>query len=133
MLELGATTFWEGFNLEWVPNASGIDRLVPAGMKDIHGDFGDHCYKGFRHSLCHGWASGPTAWLSEHILGITPAAPGFEQVHIRPNLGDLDWAEGAFPTPRGDIWVRHERAPDGEVVSEITLPDEIRYVERSDR
>ena len=29
------------------------------GKKDIHGDYGDYCYKGFRHSLCHGWASGP--------------------------------------------------------------------------
>lgn len=41
MLDLGATTFWEDFNLEWTPNACGIDRLVPAGMKDIHGDSGD--------------------------------------------------------------------------------------------
>ena len=22
-------------------------------MKDIHGDYGEFCYKGFRHSLCH--------------------------------------------------------------------------------
>jgi hypothetical protein len=122
MLDLGATTFWEDFNLDWTPNACGIDRLVPAGMKDIHGDFGDYCYKGFRHSLCHGWASGPTAWLSEHVLGISPAAPGFAQVRIRPHLGDLAWAEGAFPTPHGDIRVRHERRADGAIASEIALP-----------
>ena len=38
-----------------------IDELVPPGKKDLHGDFGAYCYVGFRHSLCHGWASGPTA------------------------------------------------------------------------
>ena len=76
MLDLGATTFWEDFNLDWTVNAGRIDELVPAGKKDIHGDFGNYCYKGFRHSLCHGWASGPTAWLSEHVLGIQIVEPG---------------------------------------------------------
>jgi alpha-L-rhamnosidase len=41
-----------------------IDEIVPAGKKDIHDDYGAYCYVGFRHSLCHGWASGPTAFLS---------------------------------------------------------------------
>lgn len=40
MLDLGATTFWEDFNLDWIPNAAPIDEPVPAGKKDIHGDFG---------------------------------------------------------------------------------------------
>jgi hypothetical protein len=31
MLDLGATTFWEDFNLDWLPNAGRIDELVPAG------------------------------------------------------------------------------------------------------
>ena len=57
MLDVGATTFWEDFNMEWLPDAGRIDELVPAGKKDIHGDYGAYCYQGFRHSLCHGWAS----------------------------------------------------------------------------
>ena len=73
MLDLGATTFWEDFDLGWTENAGRIDELVPPGKKDIHGDFGAYCYIGFRHSLCHGWAGGPTAWLSQHVLGIRPA------------------------------------------------------------
>src|SRR5690606_10600988 len=48
MLDLGATTFWEDFNLDWLPNASRIDELVPEGKKDIHGDYGAYCYVGFR-------------------------------------------------------------------------------------
>ena len=123
MLDLGATTFWEDFNLDWLPDAAGIDELVPEGKKDIHGDFGAYCYQGFRHSLCHGWASGPTAWLSRHVLGVEIVEPGCAKVRVTPHLGDLDWAEGSFPTPYGPIRVRHERQPDGSVHSDISVPD----------
>lgn len=123
MLDLGATTFWEDFNLDWLPNAARIDELVPAGKKDIHGDFGAYCYKGFRHSLCHGWASGPTAWLSQHVLGVTPLEPGCKRVRVTPQLGDLKWAEGSYPTPNGPIRIRHERGADGKVHSKIDAPE----------
>ena len=122
MLDFGATTFWEDFDLAWTENAGRIDQLVPPGKKDLHGDFGAHCYIGFRHSLCHGWAGGPAAWLSRHVLGIEPATPGFGEVFIRPQLGDLQWAEGTYPTPKGVIRVRHERRADGGIESTVDLP-----------
>lgn len=109
MIDLGATTFWEDFNMDWLPNAARIDELVPEGKKDIHGDYGDYCYKGFRHSLCHGWASGPTSWLSEYVLGVQVVEPGCRAVRITPHLGDLKWVEGTFPTPQGVITIRHEK------------------------
>ena len=56
MLDMGATSFWEDFNVSWTNNAFRIDELPVAGKKDIHGDYGEFCYKGFRHSLCHGWS-----------------------------------------------------------------------------
>ncbi|MCX6950399.1 MAG: alpha-L-rhamnosidase [Opitutae bacterium] len=130
MLDLGATTFWEDFNLDWTNNATRIDELVPAGKKDVHGGYGAYCYIGFRHSLCHGWASGPTAWLSENVLGITPLDPGFKRVRIVPQLGRLKWAEGAYPTPLGPIKVRHERQPDGTVKSKIDVPAGMLVVEK---
>lgn len=123
MLDLGATTFWEDFNLDWLPNAAGIDNLVPEGMKDIHGDFGAYCYVGFRHSLCHGWASGPTAWLSHHVLGVEILEPGCSKVRITPHLGDLEWAEGTFPTPHGSIHVRHKKQADGSIHTDVTVPE----------
>jgi hypothetical protein len=122
MLDLGATTFWEDFDLAWMENAARIDELVPAGKKDVHGGYGAYCYIGFRHSLCHGWASGPTAWLSEHVLGVSPLEPGFKRVRVVPQLGRLQWAEGAYPTPLGPIKVRHERQADGTVKSKIEAP-----------
>ncbi len=128
MLDLGATTFWEDFDLDWTENAARIDELVPAGFKDIHGDFGNYCYKGFRHSLCHGWASGPTAWMTEHILGVKIVEPGCKVMRIDPHLAGLDWAEGTFPTPAGVIKIRHDRRPDGSVKSSIDAPRGIRIV-----
>lgn len=122
MLDFGATTFWEDFNLEWTNNAARIDELVPTGKKDLHGDFGAYCYEGFRHSLCHGWASGPTAWLSQEVLGVKILEPGCRRVRIAPQLGNLQWAEGAYPTPHGPIRVRHERQPDGKVTSTVEAP-----------
>jgi hypothetical protein len=128
MLDRGATTFWEDFNLDWLEGSSRIDELPALGEKDLHGDYGAYSYQGFRHSLCHGWASGPTSWLSEYILGIQPLAPGFARVRIAPQLGDLAWVEGTYPTPHGPIKVRHERQPDGTLRSIIEAPPAIEIV-----
>ena len=128
MLDLGATTFWEDFNMEWLPDAAPIDNLVPEGKKDIHGDYGDYCYKGFRHSLCHGWASGPTSWLTQHVLGFKVLEPGCKVVKIEPFLGDLLWAEGTLPTPQGTIFVRHEKLSDGSVKTTVKAPKGIRII-----
>jgi hypothetical protein len=129
MLDCGATTFWEDFDLAWTKNAGRIDEPVAPGKKDLHGDFGAYCYVGFRHSFCHGWAGGPTAWLSKHVLGVTPVAPGCAQVKITPHLGRLAWAEGSFPTPKGPIQVRHDKQADGTIQSTVKLPAGIEQVQ----
>ncbi len=128
MLDMGATSFWEDFDVEWTRNAFRIDELPVAGKKDIHGDFGDFCYKGFRHSLCHGWSSGPAAWLIAHVLGIQVADVGCRTVLVKPFLGDLKWAEGSFPTPLGAIKVRHERQADGSIKTDVSAPDGVKVV-----
>ncbi|HEX2973753.1 MAG TPA: alpha-L-rhamnosidase C-terminal domain-containing protein [Tepidisphaeraceae bacterium] len=128
MLDLGATTFWEDFDLDWMVNAGRIDELVPPGKKDIHGDYGNYCYKGFRHSLSHGWASGLTPWLTEHVLGIRVVEPGCKAIRIEPHLADLQWAEGTFPTPLGVVKVRHEKAADGSVKTTVDAPPGVRIV-----
>lgn len=65
MLEKGATTFFEDFDMEWVEGSGRIDEINP-NQKDIHGDFGKYCYVGYRHSLCHGWSSGVIKFIKEH-------------------------------------------------------------------
>lgn len=129
MIDLGATTFWEDFHTDWLKDdVAPITDLVPAGKKDIHGDFGAYCYKGLRHSLCHGWASGPTAWLSQHVLGVEIVEPGYKVVRINPNLGDLEWVEGAVPTPFGDIKISHRKDAEGKVVSKVDAPSGVTII-----
>lgn len=128
MLSRGATTFWEDFSMDWLEGTGRIDELVKPGEKDIHGDYGAYCYKGFRHSLCHGWASGPAAYLSRYVLGIEVLEPGCKKVRIRPDLGDLDFAEGTYPTPYGVIRVHHEKDALGKIISTIDAPAEVEIV-----
>ena len=129
MLDLGATTFWEDFDINDVANSGRIDELIPSTHFDIHGDFGEYCYVGYRHSLCHGWASGPTAWLSQHVLGIHVMDAG-KTVKIAPNLGDLEWAKGTFPSRYGLLKVSHTRNADGSVKTEVNAPDGLSIIQQ---
>ena len=65
MLDKGATTFFEDFDIAWTENTCRIDEFPKEGQKDIHGDFGAYCYVGFRHSLCHGWSAGVIQFIKE--------------------------------------------------------------------
>lgn len=133
MIDLGATTFWEDFNLDWTKNASRIDELVPEGKVDIHSAYGNYCYKGFRHSFCHGWASGPTTWLSAHVLGVKVLEPGCKKVAIEPHLGNLKWVKGTFPTPYGVIKISHRVADNGNVESDIQAPEGVKIVKTNEK
>lgn len=124
MLDMGATTFWEDFDLDWIEGATPIDRIVPENGIDIHGDFGKFCYKQFRHSLCHGWAGGPTAFLSRYVLGVEIAEAGCKKIRIKPNLGDLKWVKGRYPTPYGVIDIFHKKV-NGVIETKVSAPKEI--------
>jgi hypothetical protein len=104
-------------------NAGRIDEIVPEGKIDIHGSYGAFCYKGFRHSLCHGWSSGPVPFLSRYVLGIRVEETGCRKLRIAPNLGDLSYAKGSFPTPYGVVSVSHTREADGHIRTEYSAPE----------
>ena len=127
MLDMGATSFWEDFSLSWTNRATRLDEMPIVGRPDIHGDFGEFCYPGYRHSFCHGWSSGPAAWLIHHVLGIRVLEPGCKKVEICPFLGDLAWAEGAMATPYGPISVRIERLPSGEIRKVVHAPPQVEW------
>ena len=65
MLDMGATTFFEDFDIKWAEGSCRIDRLPKPNQKDLHADFGAYCYKGYRHSLCHGWSAGVIQFIKE--------------------------------------------------------------------
>lgn len=123
MLDLGATTFWEDFNLDWVKGSAPITRLPVKGENDIHGDFGDHCYVGFRHSLCHGWSSGPVPFLIKTVGGIRILAPGCRKMAINPVSAGFTYYKITYPTPFGLIEIELK---DGNITKKI--PDGIEVV-----
>lgn len=126
MIELGATTFWEHFDVSWTANAGRIDELPVPHKDDIHADFGRLSYERYRNSFCHAWGGAPATFLAHYVLGVRPLCDGFDEVAVVPGLGDLQWAEGAVATRHGEIRVRHERASDGAIGTKIELPPGVR-------
>ncbi len=125
MLDMGATTFWEDFDIKWLENAGRIDELPQEDKSDIHGDNGNYCYLGYRHSLCHGWSSGPVPFLTEHVLGIEFVDGSCKKIRVTPNLGSLKFAKGSVATPFGKVTVSHKLSSDGSIKTDIEAPDEI--------
>lgn len=128
MIEHGATTFWEDFHSEWCENSDKITDIPSDTKHDIHGDYGDFCYKGFRHSLCHGWASGAVPYLTECVLGVKVLEAGCKTVKIEPHLSGLKWVKGTFPTPYGVIDISHRINDDGELITEVKAPKEVKII-----
>jgi alpha-L-rhamnosidase len=73
--------------------------------------------------------SGLTSWttavpaLSEGVLGIRPTAPGFSRWIVAPQPCDLEWAQGAVPTPHGELSVRWQRTDRSFVLSVDAPPN----------
>lgn len=111
MLSRGATTFWEDFHIEWLKDSGRIDELPKEGEKDIHGDYGAFCYEGFRHSLCHGWASGVLAFIYEYMLGLK-LIDGGDFYEVNPNPMGVKEIYAKIPTRTG--WLEIS-VVDGEV------------------
>ncbi|MBE6359735.1 MAG: alpha-L-rhamnosidase [Lentisphaerae bacterium] len=105
MLEFGATSFWEDFDMNWLENATPIDEPPVPGKRDLHAESGSFCFQGYRHSLCHGWSGGPTALLIKMLCGLEIVEPGFKRVRLKPKCVDLDYFRCAIPTPQGILRV----------------------------
>jgi hypothetical protein len=86
--------------------SSPINSLSTRNPKDYYPDLFNGA-RGFI-SLAHGWSATSTYALSAYVLGIQSSMPGFSKWIIRPQVGDLKWAQGQFPTPHGVIISRFE-------------------------
>lgn len=132
MLKLGATTFWEDFDIKWLENGAPIDRFPKEGEIDVHGTYGSHCYKGYRHSLCHGWSSSVTSWLTRYILGIEILEPGCRKIRVQPNMCGLQWVRGTYPTPEGIVEIEHRLQENGGVRTVVHAPQGIDVICRNE-
>ncbi len=85
-------------------------------------------------SECHGWGAAALYELPAAVLGVKPAAPGFEKVKIRPACGYLSFAKGEVVTCRGRIraeWKKDEAGnpeltyslPGGMTLAEEEMPE----------
>lgn len=74
-------------------------------------------------SDCHAWGSLILYELPAVILGVRPAAPGFERLQIAPTPGYLSWAKGEVATKWGVVRVSWEKQPDGNFKLEYHVPE----------
>jgi len=61
-------------------------------------------------STSHAWCSGPTALLSQKVLGIEPLEYGWKTFRVKPQTGDLLWAKGTVSTVTGNISAAWEKS-----------------------
>lgn len=89
-LRYGGTCFFEVYRASW-------NDFLKANDPVPNGQAGNT-------SLCHPWSSGVTSWLSEEVLGVKAASPGFSTYPVLPHLGrTLSWVRGRVPSPHGTI------------------------------
>ncbi len=105
MLASGPGTMWETI---------GAGGKAPAGVDG---------------SWDHGWSSGAAPALTNEVLGVTPATPGFGSFTAAPHPANLTSARGTVPTPHGTITFSWTRAAatfsakvDSPVPGTITVP-----------
>jgi alpha-L-rhamnosidase len=105
-----ANTFFSHFVYQGMARAGGFTRV----LDDIRRLYGPMVETGTTTlwesfspiaSLCHGFSATPVFQLSRHCLGVRPEAPGYQSFSLNPQPGDLGWARGRVPTPRGTIAV----------------------------
>jgi hypothetical protein len=73
-------------------------------------------------SDCHAWSASPNYDFLATLCGILPDAPGFKEVLIRPELGELKEVKGSMPIPSGMVEVSLGRNGKSGISGEITLP-----------
>ena len=77
---------------------------------------------GLADSSAHAWSTGPTPALSQYLLGVRPASPGFATWMVAPEPGPVTWAQGVVPTPRGPVSVRWRRRGRRSFVITVQAP-----------
>ncbi len=133
MLSVGATTFWEDFDIDWLQNAGRLDELPVSGKKDIHGDNGAFCYVGYRHSLCHGWSSGVIPYLVETVAGVRFIGTGMKKAEITPHLSGLKFIKLTVPTVHGNMTITHNLLENGKVQTQVNAPSCIEVIVKNEQ
>ena len=122
MLDLGATSFFEDFDVEWAKGAGRIDELLEPGKIDFHLTYGQFCYKKLRHSLCHGWAAGVIPYIVEYVIGFKQI--GKDKYEIRPHMSGLKHIHYVYPLGKEQIVIDIKNGKDAYKI-DIMCPKNI--------
>ncbi|MBP2110606.1 family 78 glycoside hydrolase catalytic domain [Paenibacillus silagei] len=121
MLDRGATTWWETFDLS-LP--------FPTTPSPYLGHTPTYLQDSIPVSLSHGWGASPTYLLSREVLGADVSEAGSGRVLIRPTpVEGLDWAEGVIPTQHGELQIRWAREQDGRLHLKALIPSAFSVIE----
>ena len=74
----------------------------------------------------HAWGAAPANIISRNMWGVTPAAPGFAKVKIKPQLSNLTFSNIKVPTIKGTITEEFNQLPNGNKVYVIVLPKDMK-------
>lgn len=74
-------------------------------------------------SIAHAWSAAPAVYLKTEILGVKPRDLGYKKFTVEPHPCGLTHAEGAVPTPYGNIVVKW-RIEGGKIVVDVDAPNE---------
>ncbi|HZQ04628.1 MAG TPA: alpha-L-rhamnosidase C-terminal domain-containing protein [Gaiellaceae bacterium] len=75
-----------------------------------------------------GWSSGAAPALTNYVLGVQPASPGYATFTVTPHRGDLAWARGSVVTPHGLLTVSWRRTATGQVRVQVAAPPGTRWI-----
>jgi hypothetical protein len=73
----------------------------------------------------HAWGAAPGNLISRFVLGVRPITPGYGQILIQPELGNvLSYANGVVPTIRGPVSIQATNTP-GQFQLLVTIPGNV--------
>jgi alpha-L-rhamnosidase len=73
-------------------------------------------------SYSHAWATGPDFVVPAYLFGISPLAPGWSTILIRPQPGNLTSGSATMPTARGQVTVAFTNPSGGAFTATVTIP-----------
>ncbi|KXJ87792.1 Six-hairpin glycosidase-like protein [Microdochium bolleyi] len=106
----------------WAPMIRQDRNFTGTGWEYVSAD-GVQPGLGLFTSGSHGWGTYATAFLTDYVLGVRPATPGFSTFTFKPLPGfKTEWVHGRVPTPKGEILAAWGYESSGRLAMEITVP-----------
>ncbi|KAG8626283.1 hypothetical protein KVT40_005228 [Elsinoe batatas] len=76
-----------------------------------------------RISHSHGWATGPTSYLTFYVAGLQVVTAAGQTWRVAPQLGDLQRVDAGYQTPLGSFAAQTNATGDGGLSTDFSTPD----------